>query len=247
MIARTPATTFRAVSSLRQAPSSVAQRWQSTATTRPATPLRLANALPRARAAATTTSFSGRPGFSAAASFSTSTPSFKSAQDKEHPQSLWYHSLSNGKYAVTYSSTPPPSAEHPSVIASFNADEKVDPIAHARENPDDVHANGPFWDLLHKTLKEDVVAKGKDPILQQEADLREEGWAHLGDGRHQTMPGRIPTPDAIIASVSFTGGKLAPESYTVNGTHRAVTKEEGFVVLRDTWFEAIKAALSKAK
>lgn len=182
MIARTPATTFRAVSSLRQAPSSVAQRWQSTATTRPGTLLRQANALPRPRAAAAaaTTSSIGRPGFSAAASFSTSTPSFKPAQDKEHPQSLWYHSLSNGKYAVTYSSTPPPSAEHPSVIASFTADENVDPIAHARENPDDVYANEPFWDLLHKTLKEDVVAKGKDPILQQEADLREEGWAHLG-------------------------------------------------------------------
>jgi hypothetical protein len=56
----------------------------------------------------------------------------------------------------------------------------------------------------------------------------------------------VPTPDAIIASVSFTDCTIAPDSYEINDTYRPVTREEGFIVLRDVWLEALKARLAKS-
>lgn len=106
-----------------------------------------------------------------------------SIQDPEHPNGLWYHTVSeaDGKvtYAVSYLSTPPSSDSSPSILALLSVPTGQDVVAFARSNPDAVQAQKPFWDLLHRTLKEDIVGKEKDAILVQEADLRENGWAHL--------------------------------------------------------------------
>ncbi|CAO1617539.1 unnamed protein product [Sympodiomycopsis kandeliae] len=181
-----------------------------------------------------------------------STPT-KSIKDPEHPTGLWYHSLPGAtsgatRYAVSYLSQSPSSEHSKDVIATFDApsSQSADPAAFARQNPDRVTANKAFWTLLHEALKEDVVAGEKDAILVQEADLREDGWAHLADQRQLLMPGRIPTPDAIIASVSFANCKISPETYEINGTHRPITKEEGWTVLRDVWLDALKARLKRS-
>ncbi|CAO1630055.1 unnamed protein product [Parajaminaea phylloscopi] len=178
---------------------------------------------------------------------SQSTTPSSSVQDAEHPNGLWYHLVSQSgeerTYAVSFLPTPPSSSSSPAILALFSTQRGEDPIEFARNNPDRIEAPKPFWQLLHQTLKEDIVRNEKDPILVQEADLRENGWAHLADERQPLMPGRIPTPDAIIATVSFTECKLAPDSYTPNDTYRPITKEEGFTVLRSVWLDALKEAL----
>lgn len=104
-------------------------------------------------------------------------------QDSEHPNGLWYHPIANGAgkvtYAVSYLSRPPSSASSPSIMALVTTQSGEDPAEAARSNPNNVAAQRSFWELLHKTLKEDIIRKEKDAILVQEADLRENGWAHL--------------------------------------------------------------------
>lgn len=132
----------------------------------------------------------GRAQFLAPLAFPTTTSrSFasasKSIRDAEHPTGLWYHPLSSSsdvtRYAVSYLSQPPASSDSKDVIAVFEvpSPEASDPAVFARQHPDRVVANKAFWSTLHATLKDDVVAGEKDPILTQEADLREDGWAHL--------------------------------------------------------------------
>lgn len=200
--ARTP-TTFRAVGSLKQsAARTPAARGLSTSTIgRLPSATKTPTAIPRASLKPTL------PAFAVARSnFSTTAPRDKSVQDKDHPNSLWYHTVSGNRIAVTHSSTPPSSADSPHVMASFESKNgDADPISYARENPDDVHANKAFWDLLHKTLKEDVVAKEKDELLQQEADLREDGWAHLAgelakgwSGKRASRADHYPLPSLLL-------------------------------------------------
>lgn len=112
--------------------------------------------------------------------------SIRPLQDPEHPHGLYFHpqsssSSSSTQFAVSFLSSSPPSPDHPSVLATISvpSSDANDPASFARQHPDEVVANKAFWDVLHKTLKEDVVGKGLDAILTQEADLREAGWAHL--------------------------------------------------------------------
>lgn len=119
--------------------------------------------------------------------------SSKSIKDAEHPTGLWYHPLSGSsdttRYAVSFLSQAPKSQDAKDVIAvlSVPAAKASDPAAFARQNPDKAVANRAFWDLLHTTLKEDVVQGEKDAILTQEADLREDGWAHLAGESEATV------------------------------------------------------------
>lgn len=122
-----------------------------------------------------------RPAYNARRTLATS--SSQSIRDAEHPTGLWYHPLPGSsdlkRYAVSYLSQAPSSNDAQDVIAVVEVTGDSDPATFSRQNPDRVKANPAFWKLLHDTLKEDVVAGGKDAILTQEADLREDGWAHL--------------------------------------------------------------------
>lgn len=60
------------------------------------------------------------------------------------------------------------------------------------------------------------------------------------------MPGRIPTPENILASVAFVDGKLEPGSYERNDTYRFVTAEEGLMQLNERWLPKVRAACQKA-
>lgn len=57
------------------------------------------------------------------------------------------------------------------------------------------------------------------------------------------MPGRIATPENIIASVAFVDGVLIPESYERNASYRLVTGYEGPIQMPGTWLEKIRARL----
>lgn len=107
----------------------------------------------------------------------------KVIRDAEHPNGLYYHPInkeSQGtRYAVSYFANAPSSSAGILAHVDVPTASANDPGQYAREHPDEVEANREFWDLLHHTLREDIVRTGKDEILVQEADLRGDGWAHL--------------------------------------------------------------------
>jgi hypothetical protein len=114
----------------------------------------------------------------------------------------------------------------------------------ARRKPDLVKVNKAFVDLLHKAMKSEAVAN--DGMLEYEAHLRKDGFAHVSDPRHPLMPGRIPTPENIIGMVAFTDSQIRLESYEPNDTYRIITHEEGFIQLKPFWHDAIIKNVEKA-
>jgi len=77
------------------------------------------------------------------------------------------------------------------------------------------------------------------------------------DPRHELMPGRIPTPDSIFATVAFSNSEIqiskseevsengSVPGYEVNDTYRLITKEEGPIQLRDEWLEVVRRRLEE--
>ncbi|PWN88866.1 hypothetical protein FA10DRAFT_131472 [Acaromyces ingoldii] len=161
-------------------------------------------------------------------------------QHPTHPHPLFLHPISSNIYAVSLLSAAPSSPTAASVVATFqsrSAGTDADLFDEAQSNPDRVSANKAFLTLLHATLKD--VCVPQDGLMQYEAALRKSGWIHASDPRHPLMPGRIPTPENIFATVAFTEGELRPESYEANDTYRIVTAEEGFMQLRPHWHDFV--------
>lgn len=137
--------------------------------------------------------------------------------------------------------------------------DRLTPMSVAASDPDAFRPNANFFSWLHATLRDDVVPN--DALLDFEASQRESGWAHLAgvwacsslsrlpavadlllttpDARHGLMPGRIPTPDNILATVAFVDSKLVPSSYEVNSTYRPLNAEEGWMQLREEWLPVL--------
>lgn len=59
------------------------------------------------------------------------------------------------------------------------------------------------------------------------------------------MPGRIPTPDNILATVAFVDSKLHPETYEINAMYRPLNAEEGWMQLREEWLDVLLPRLRK--
>lgn len=101
-------------------------------------------------------------------------------KDPHHPSGLYFHLLPNSKrYAISFLSQPPTSPTSASIIAfitppSSNQEEVYDLVV---QQPDLVEAHKPFLDLMHDTLKNECVPQ--DGLLEYEAYLRKDGWAHL--------------------------------------------------------------------
>ncbi|SNX83154.1 uncharacterized protein MEPE_01860 [Melanopsichium pennsylvanicum] len=136
-----------------------------------------------------------------------------------------------------------PSSSEDAVIAyvlptNTSSSQDSKPADFVRANPDRIHINPAGWKIMHDVLKNQVVPN--DDLLNFEASTRESGWAHLTDLRHPLMPGRIATPENIIASVAFTEGKLNVESYEENKSYRLVTGYEGPIQMADGWLEKLR-------
>lgn len=121
---------------------------------------------------------------SASRSFSSTSLRSKSIQDPSHPTGLYYHQVEtlssrsskpSPSWAISLLPEAPTQLDAASIIA-FLRKQTSDPASVAR-SPDEVVVHEPFWTLLHKTLKEKVVAE--DEILIFEAEMRSSGWAHL--------------------------------------------------------------------
>lgn len=175
-------------------------------------------------------------------------------KDPEPQTGLYYHptpiSISRGPdqvastvdgWAISFS--PKPSASNDAVIAyvlptNTSSSQYAEPAEFVRANPDRIRINPSGWRIMHEVLRNEVVPN--DDLLRFEASTRESGWAHLTDLRHPLMPGRIATPENIIASVAFTDGQLNVESYEENRSYRLVTGYEGPIQMADSWIEKLK-------
>lgn len=186
------------------------------------------------------------PARTAIRSFTSSRPARaddSTVKDPEHPSGIYYHTLADGRYGMSFLEKPPSSPSAASIIAHVtrpsNVADRNEPIYHiAVDYPDQVLQHDKFMDLLHDTLKSEAIPN--DGMLEYEAVLRQTGWAHVNDQRHQLMPGRIPTPENILASVAISDGQLAMQSYERNDTYRVSTAEEGVMQLRPEWLARVK-------
>lgn len=138
---------------------------------------------------------------------------------------------------------PDPSSSEDATIAyvlptNTSSSQDSEPADFVRANPDRIRINPAGWKIMHDVLKNEVVPN--DDLLKFEASTRESGWAHLTDLRHPLMPGRIATPENIIASVAFTEGQLNVESYEENKSYRLVTGYEGPIQMADNWIEKLR-------
>ena len=175
-------------------------------------------------------------------------------KDPEPQTGLYYHptqiSISRGSdqpastvdgWAISF--LPKPSTSEDAVIAyvlptNTSSSQDAEPGDFVRANPDRIRVNPAGWKIMHDVLKHEVVPH--DDLLKFEASTRESGWAHLTDLRHPPMPGRIATPENIIASVAFTEGQLNVESYEENKSYRLVTGYEGPIQMADSWIEKLR-------
>lgn len=197
------------------------------------------------------------------ASTKTNPSSRTSAKDPEPQTGLYYHptqiSVSHGNdqpvetveaWALSFLSEPPKSEDAviayllpPSTCSTSSNSSALqmaasDPAGYIRAYPDRVRINTRGWQIMHDVLRTEVVPQ--DALLQFEADTRESGWAHLTDLRQPLMPGRIATPESIIASVAFVDGQLDVDSYQINESYRLVTGYEGPIQMADSWIQKIR-------
>ncbi|SPO23229.1 uncharacterized protein UTRI_01907 [Ustilago trichophora] len=175
-------------------------------------------------------------------------------KDPESQTGLYYHptqiGISRGPgqptsnvdgWAISFLAQPSQSED--AVIAyilptNTSSSQDSEPADFVRANPDRIRINPAGWKIMHDVLKHEVVPN--DDLLKFEASTRESGWAHLTDLRHPLMPGRIATPENIIASVAFTEGELNVESYEENKSYRLVTGYEGPIQMADSWIEKLR-------
>ena len=216
------------------------------------------NLLPHSQARAGFTPCSLTSATGVARGFSSSRPRSTSSgrttvKDPEPQSGLYYHPtqihVSRGPnqpestmdgWAISFLSRPPSSEDAviAYVLPNDTSSQDAEPADFVRVNPDRVRINPTGWKIMHDVLKYDVVPN--DELLQFEAATRESGWAHLTDRRHPLMPGRIATPENIIASVAFTEGELNVESYEENKSYRLVTGYEGPIQMADSWIEKLR-------
>jgi hypothetical protein len=104
----------------------------------------------------------------------------KVIKDPYHPSGIYFHQLpESDQYAISFLSTPPSSPTSASIVAFVTPPPSTrTPIYDLIvEKPDLVIANKAFTQLMHDTLKQECVPQ--DGLLEYEAALRKDGWAHL--------------------------------------------------------------------
>lgn len=96
-------------------------------------------------------------------------------RDSDAETGLYYHEIGNGTWAVSLLERAPKDSMSLSVIGHISPGSS-DPSEFVRTNPDNIRMNAGFWNALHRVLKEQIP---DDINLKFEAEMRENGWAHL--------------------------------------------------------------------
>lgn len=105
-----------------------------------------------------------------------SVPLFQAVKrDVDTETGLFYHDLGHGNWAISLLERPPKSPKSLSVIGHIQPGD-ANPSEFVRENPDSVNMNEDFWKALHHVLQGQIAS---DENLIFEAEMRENGWAHL--------------------------------------------------------------------
>ena len=162
-------------------------------------------------------------------------------RDPDTETGLYYHPLSESKWALSLLERTPSSESSPEVIGILS-EATENPSQFLRDNPDASRMNAAFWNALHDVLQEAIA---DDEQLRTEAYLRGDGWAHLGDLRSEVMPGRTTPTEDILGSVAFTDARLIPTSYERNDMYRFCVAGQGPMKLKDTWLSKLRAHLKQ--
>lgn len=162
-------------------------------------------------------------------------------RDPDTETGLYYHPLSESKWALSLLERTPSSESSPEVIGILS-EATENPSKFLRDNPDASRMNAAFWNALHDVLQEAIA---DDEQLRTEAYLRGDGWAHLGDLRSEVMPGRTTPTEDILGSVAFTDARLIPTSYERNDMYRFCVAGQGPMKLKDTWLSKLRAHLKQ--
>lgn len=162
-------------------------------------------------------------------------------RDPDTETGLYYHPLSESKWALSLLERTPSSESSPEVIGILS-EATENPSQFLRDNPDASRMNAAFWNALHDVLQEAIA---DDEQLRTEAYLRGDGWAHLGDLRSEVMPGRTTHTEDILGSVAFADARLIPTSYERNDMYRFCVAGQGPMKLKDTWLSKIRAHLEQ--
>ena len=162
-------------------------------------------------------------------------------RDPDTETGLYYHPLSESKWALSLLERTPSSESSPEVIGILS-EATENPSQFLRDNPDASRMNAAFWNALHGVLQEAIA---DDEQLRTEAYLRGDGWAHLGDLRSEVMPGRTTPTEDILGSVAFTDARLIPTSYERNDMYRFCVAGQGPMKLKDTWLSKLRAHLKQ--
>ena len=166
----------------------------------------------------------------------------KMVRDPDPQTGLFYHRLSESKWAISLLERVPKSGTSADVICTLDTTSE-NPHEFLRKNPDLPTNNAPFWDTLHQVL---AGCTATDDQLITEANLRENGWAELTDCRTDTFPGRTTSAQDFFGSVAFTDSKVVPSSYQRNDMHRFCDKIQGPMKLKNTWLAKLREELEKS-
>ena len=171
-----------------------------------------------------------------------STVTRAAVRDTDSATGLFYHEAGPGRFALSLLERTPKNASSMAVIGCISPRDGVQPSVHLRTNPDDVEINPAFWEALHSVLREAAPGDGH---LQVEATVRGDGFLHLTDGRSSEVPGRVSSPDDILASVGFSEEKIISSTYEPNNMYRFCNGTEGPMQLPERWLKIVREYIER--
>ncbi|KII91826.1 hypothetical protein PLICRDRAFT_105407 [Plicaturopsis crispa FD-325 SS-3] len=143
-------------------------------------------------------------------------------------------------FALSFLSTPPPSAESATIIgflpATSHGPDQEAGLNDFRENPK-------FRTILHEAIRAGL-SEGVDDIWTNGATQTQQGWMHIHDDRNVPALGRIGDPDDIFASVRVEDGKILSETYQSMPSYRLCTAD-GLITLTEGLAQKLKTLLEQ--
>lgn len=85
--------------------------------------------------------------------------------------------------------------------------------------------NPRFLELLHESIANTLATPGSDPLIENEAAQRGEGWLHINDQRNIAALNRVGDPDDIIGTVMVRDGKILASTYQPMPSYRVCTSD----------------------
>lgn len=185
-------------------------------------------------------------------------------KDPTYRRDLYYHPEGSDRYALSFLSKQG-SLPDEAIIGWTKVglkDEAVLTSTAFQENESESKCRqrqnrliGEFNALLHQVIRENYM---QDESLHSQAQYQRDGFIHIGgkllqtrlvcggsrlDERNPPFAGRIPDVEDIIGSVQINDGKVQPDTYQPNPSHRILSLN-GVFILTDHLMKKLKERLS---